>query len=708
MCQGSDYQTNVKSDIDSHKTSAHETENQIKCGDCDQSFIEGTNYREHMKTHEIKMSPKKNETNERNSVETETLLNVSETDEEKQEVTLEESQQVFNCIMCAWTFSTLQDLDSHMEISHMKILKNDASKVAIRADIEEPPKTKSFPQKVQRFWPIFELQSKSKKANIHSIRSKSGPKEENIILTEKIDTCTKCWQCDFIGDKTELRKHLELKHTIRLKCDKCSNEYPDVKALDEHVRSNHSEQELNEPFPCEMCGLCFSNFSLLQEHAVTYHRATKMEDCHYCDQTYPDGDQLKSHMMKEHEEIVILCTMAQQVNDITDKFGGITDILTKLLDKQNAMEQELFILRNVQTEMVGNIKKKPRQPDDILVEKENEKQDQNSETQHTVKPESYKSRASVKEAEDVTKKECSYQMSNILIVGDSHLQNLETKVLEEASKTVVEKATAYTTDEDVDAKFPKKNFLKVVPEKLSQKSFDTLILQGGCNEISNLNVYSGQRENFKIWQEKVKMSRTKMFQLAKSSLENNPSLKKVIILKSLPRYDPKKSDPESIKAQLNQFGNTLYNTLWMEDGCPSNILIADQYMECQGPLRQKRFGNPGYRNQDGKPWDGIHMRGRLASRHYTNSLVRILAALSPSGGATESEDYHRTCPQARYQARQQGGDYQYQYQPSRRGFRSNYRQGYHNTPHTSQGFDDYNVRVSNRFSHLGNFQWGEI
>ena len=99
---------------------------------------------------------------------------------------------------------------------------------------------------------------------------------------------------------------------------------------------------------------------------------------------------------------------------------------------------------------------------------------------------------------------------------------LEEIVIEKETNTIVEKATAYTVDEDGDAKYPKKNFLKIVSERLSRKSYDTLVLQGGCNEISNINVRNGISAN--NWEEKVRISRTKMFQLAQTSLTNNPKL----------------------------------------------------------------------------------------------------------------------------------------------------------------------------------------
>ena len=147
-----------------------------------------------------------------------------------------------------------------------------------------------------------------------------------------------------------------------------------------------------------------------------------------------------------------------------------------------------------------------------------------------------------------------------------------------------------------------KNFLKVVRERLQNKKYDTLLLQGGCNKISNIKIKaSPSAKEVQEWEEKVKKSRVKMFDLAEQSLKNNPGLSKVIIIKSLPRYDNAKSDPCSIKSKLNQFGNTLYTSMWMAKGCPATIEIVDQNLDCHGPLREKRFGNPESIGYDGKP-----------------------------------------------------------------------------------------------------------
>ena len=199
-------------------------------------------------------------------------------------------------------------------------------------------------------------------------------------------------------------------------------------------------------------------------------------------------------------------------------------------------------------------------------------------------------------------------------------------------------------------------------------------------------------------------------------------------MKSLPRYDSVETDPHGIRSKLNQFGNSLYETLWMQNGCPQNIVIADQHLECQGPLKNKRFGNPVHQGLDGKPWDGVHMRGPLAKRHYTNSLRRILAENLPSSDWSKdyqssdwSADYHKTCAQTRYQARQRKQQNLRDYHHSQRGspsyrhenrrhinrypgsYNYNHTQGNTRQEYNADYYGNYNVRVSNRFNQLGNY-----
>ena len=93
-------------------------------------------------------------------------------------------------------------------------------------------------------------------------------------------------------------------------------------------------------------------------------------------------------------------------------------------------------------------------------------------------------------------------------------------------------------------------------------------------------------------------------------------------------------------------------------------------MECSGQLRIKRFGNPGYIGHDGKPWDGIHMRGRLAIRHYTNSVIRILSDICQTKSKSPQQPFHSTCPQV--ESRQQRNYRTAESFQSQRKYKNNY------------------------------------
>ena len=131
---------------------------------------------------------------------------------------------------------------------------------------------------------------------------------------------------------------------------------------------------------------------------------------------------------------------------------------------------------------------------------------------------------------------------NVCYVGNSMSNNLDIDVLEEGTGNKIDRFTAYTVDEDQDAKFKQKNFLRVVPQKLKGKAYNVLVLQGGGIEITNINTTVNPAQNIKHWEQKVFQSSEKLFKLAQQSIIENPGLK-VVILKRLARYDPVNVDP---------------------------------------------------------------------------------------------------------------------------------------------------------------------
>ena len=71
----------------------------------------------------------------------------------------------------------------------------------------------------------------------------------------------------------------------------------------------------------------------------------------------------------------------------------------------------------------------------------------------------------------------------------------------------------------------KKIFLKVEPDKLRAKKYDTLFLQGGSIEVTNINTKDESKENnVSNWKNKVNKSSEQMFNQAEESIAAYPGL----------------------------------------------------------------------------------------------------------------------------------------------------------------------------------------
>ena len=162
------------------------------------------------------------------------------------------------------------------------------------------------------------------------------------------------------------------------------------------------------------------------------------------------------------------------------------------------------------------------------------------------------------------------------------------------------------------------NHRKIVPTELSKNRFDTLVLEGGVNEISNIDTSQDFIANIDVWKQKVATDSINIYELAEESLAKHQHLKKVIILKRIFRCD------DTAKESLSKYANSVYDDIWIRKGRPSNICIADQQLECHGNLRSVRYGHPQYDN-----YDGVHMRGRLSTQHFTRSIIDVFTAVYP-------------------------------------------------------------------------------
>ena len=205
---------------------------------------------------------------------------------------------------------------------------------------------------------------------------------------------------------------------------------------------------------------------------------------------------------------------------------------------------------------------------------------------------------------------------------------------------------------------PEKNVTDTVEDILCTSEPDSIVIQSGSIEITNIDMKKAYMDTEKNiddykneWNEMVEEDSKNLFEVAFKAAKRYPNMK-VVIVKRLPRFDSKSSDPEGIKSQLTKFANHVYDQLWYKKGCVPNIHIVeiDLNISGQGYLKDIIFGV-----ENAKNYDGIHLRGNGASRHFSYRAVQAIGPVINyhlTCPQTQFQKYHLTCPQTQFQNRQ--------------------------------------------------------
>ena len=87
--------------------------------------------------------------------------------------------------------------------------------------------------------------------------------------------------------------------------------------------------------------------SHLQSH-IESHDTSELIPCKHCDLSVKGKEDLDEHMIDKHGEVVIIHTMCRQLEDMDEDCKQMKNILKNLLEDNNAIKQELFLIRNNQ------------------------------------------------------------------------------------------------------------------------------------------------------------------------------------------------------------------------------------------------------------------------------------------------------------------------------------------------------------------------
>ena len=230
--------------------------------------------------------------------------------------------------------------------------------------------------------------------------------------------CFKCNKCNSIASSSSsLATHVQSIHksisvnitrNVLIQCEQCESKFKYNIQLKKHMASAHNKTNEHKIFPCNYCDIEFGTQQYANEHAKTHH--TARIECGYCGVSCESQSGLQDHMIKYHEASVILCTIGRQVDEIHEEMETsqtskqeILKMLKSLVDSQNEIKQELFLVRNFQ-----EMQRKPTNSYDVKKADMKEVSTQCTDSYSYKEPQSYASAASEKRKdakEDVRRKD---------------------------------------------------------------------------------------------------------------------------------------------------------------------------------------------------------------------------------------------------------------------------------------------------------------
>ena len=171
-------------------------------------------------------------------------------------------------------------------------------------------------------------------------------------------------------------------------------------------------------------------------------------------------------------------------------------------------------------------------------------------------------------------------------------------------------------------------------------------------DITNMNTSKlSSTDDTEIYQQKAILSSKNMFSLAQASLENNPSLKRIILMEHPSRFDRIEDDPISLKPKLAKIANATLGQLWMSSPLKNKIVIGNHSLVSSGD-GDAHFSR--YQHSNTGRYDGVHFYGQKGCRDYTDSVKSILmlalTELNSECGPAQN-DIHNSFPQAKYQSK---------------------------------------------------------
>ena len=205
----------------------------------------------------------------------------------------------------------------------------------------------------------------------------------------------------------------------------------------------------------------------------------------------------------------------------------------------------------------------------------------------------------------------------------------------------------------------------MVPQTIKDGNIDTLVMEAGSIEITNIDVNKAMmntdkdiEESKKEWFELVEESSKSLFKIAEDCVIRNPNMN-VVIVKRPDRFDRGTKDILGIKPKLSEYANKVYDQCLLQSNHAGKIHVLDIKLGAKNSnyLKDIIYGMP-----DNPRYDGIHLSGSEARRHFSYRVVQALkhivtnrrrAKMFPSSTSQDSRgvtaglsdsSYHIDCP----------------------------------------------------------------
>ena len=530
----------------------------------------------------------------------------------------------------------------------------------------------------------------------------------------------------------ELRVHFESNHkeTSNFKCEKCECEFKTLTELQVHTQNVHiptqithetSDEQKDEQssFSCSICKHVATNEYLLRQHVQSTHQVVKVNiekceaitiHCDKCEYVCKYNIQLKNHTKNVHpNEGKFQCNYCGYGTDFIAKMyehriedhkeipidfmpdkTTVKEMLFNLVAEQNmeileefkalkrglkgSFEQLTEEIKFYVDDSVGKIENKIQKHAKDLEEKSEASSTGPVHVHPHIPQPSLTPRREPRAS--IRRKTRFLRKPKVLIVGDSITHNTNFRKIEEEHSTRIRTVKAYSATHDDTARWPSKNFTDVTDDALTNAhvddNFTHLVLGAPSVDITNLPTSNLTLfDNTEVFKQKVFISCQNMVTVAENAVLKNPSLEKVVLMEHIPRSDKSENDPTGLKANLARFANQNLEQMCQSSAFKDKITMGKHNLDCDIARQATR-----YRDDRTGQYDGIHMYGREGITAHTSSMSRTFESF------LNIPFSHNSCPQATYQ-RKQNKESQKQH--------SNM-----NNKHM------YSVSVSNKYEVLGN------